>query len=206
MKSLVLTLALIEIFSIIHLVRPQNQDGFISLDCGLSVDESPYTDPDSGLVYTTDSTLIQTGKSGRVDKAFDKLQIKPYLSMRYFPEGLRNCYGLNVTRDTTYFIGAMFLYGNYDDLNTYPNFDLYLGPNKWETIDLEGSKNGTWADIIHIPRSSFLQICLVKTGTTFPFISAIEIRPLKNDTYGPLPGSLSNSFRNYFNDSFGNIR
>ena len=91
-------------------------------------DESPYTDPDSGLVFTSDSTLIQTGTIGRVDKAFDKLHIKPYLVMRYFPEGVRNCYTLNVTRDTTYLIGAMFFYGNYDGTNTYPNFDLYLGP------------------------------------------------------------------------------
>lgn len=176
------------------------------MDCGLSVEESPYTDPDSGLVFTSDSALIQTGESGKVDKAFEKVQIKPYLSMRYFPEGPRNCYGLNVTRDTTYFIGAMFFYGNYDGRNTYPNFDLYLGPNKWETINLEDHKNGTWVDIIHIPRSSSMEICLVKTGTTFPFISAIEIRPLRNDTYGPLPGSLSNSFREFYSDTSDSIR
>ncbi|CAA7017638.1 unnamed protein product [Microthlaspi erraticum] len=208
MKSLLLTLVVIEVFCIVHLVQPQNQDGFISLDCGLSVDESPYIDPDSGLVFTSDSTLIQTGKSGRVDKAFDKEHIKPYLVMRYFPEGLRNCYTLNVTRDTTYFIGAMFLYGNYDGLNTYPNFDLYLGPNKWESIDLDRETNVTGVDMIHTPRSSSLEICLVKTGETLPIISSIEIRPFRNDVYGPGPGfgSLSSNFRMFFNDSYRDIR
>ncbi|CAE5979787.1 unnamed protein product [Arabidopsis arenosa] len=196
---------MIEIFSIIHRVQPQNQDGFITLDCGMPFEESPYTDPDSGLVFTSDSTLIQTGKSGRVDKAFDKLHIKPYLVMRYFPEGLRNCYTFNVTRDTTYLIGAMFFYGNYDGTNTYPNFDLYLGPNRWETIDLDKYKNGTWVGMIHIPRSSSLDMCLVKTGTSFPLISAIEIRPFGNNTYGPRPGSLS-TLRYFFNDSSSNIR
>ncbi|XP_019101016.1 PREDICTED: probable leucine-rich repeat receptor-like protein kinase At2g28990 isoform X2 [Camelina sativa] len=205
MKRILLTLAVIEIFSIIHLVQPQNQDGFISLDCGMPIDESPYTDPDSGLVFTSDSVVIQTGESGRVEKAFDNIHIKPYLVMRYFPEGLRNCYTLNVTRNTTYHIGAMFLYGNYDGLNTYPNFDLYLGPNKWETIDLERYKNGTWVGMIHTPRSSSLEMCLVKTGTTFPLISTIEIRPFGNNTYGPRPGSLS-TLRYFFNDTSSNIR
>ncbi|KAL9842366.1 putative transferase [Arabidopsis thaliana] len=195
---------MIEIFSIIHRVQPQNQDGFITLDCGMPFDESPYTDPDSGLVFTSDSTLIQTGTIGRVDKAFDKLHIKPYLVMRYFPEGVRNCYTLNVTRDTTYLIGAMFFYGNYDGTNTYPNFDLYLGPNKWDTINLDRYRNGTWVSMIHIPRSSSLEMCLVKTGTSFPLISTIEIRPFGNNTYGPRPGSLS-TLRYFFNDSYSNI-
>lgn len=235
MKTFLLTLAMIEFFSVVHLVQPQNQDGnlsfnnsyqqtnlcilfvfsnflfnllsgFISLDCGMPIGESPYTDPDSGLIFTSDSTLIQTGRSGRVDKALDKLHIKPDLVMRYFPEGLRNCYTLNVTRDATYLIGAMFLYGNYDGLNTYPNFDVYLGPNKWETINLKGDKDGTWVDIIYIPRSSSLEICLVKTGTTFPLISTIQIRPFGNNSYGPHPGLLSNPFRYFFNHSYNNIR
>ncbi|KAL9301046.1 putative transferase [Arabidopsis thaliana] len=197
---------MIEIFCIIHLVQPQDQDGFISLDCGMPIGESPYTDPLSGLVFTSDSAHINTGKSGRVNKAFDKVNIKPYLVMRYFPEGLRNCYTLNVTRDATYFIGARFLYGNYDGLNTYPNFDLYLGPNRWETINLDGDKTGTWVDMIHVARSGSLELCLVKTGTTLPLISTIEIRPFRNDVYGPHPGSLSKTFRNFFNVSSIDIR
>ncbi|CAA7017653.1 unnamed protein product [Microthlaspi erraticum] len=172
----------------------------------MPIDVSPYTDPVSGLVFTSDSSLIQTGKSGRVDKAFDKIDIEPYLTLRYFPEGQRNCYGLNVTSGTTYLIGANFLYGNYDGNNTYPNFDLYLGPNKWQTVDLEENINGSRLEVIFIPRSNSLELCLVKTGNTVPLISTIEIRPLRNDTYVPRLGSLTSSFRIYFNASNNYIR
>ncbi|CAH2060203.1 unnamed protein product, partial [Thlaspi arvense] len=181
-----LLLAMIEIFSIVHLVQPQNQDGFISLACGMPNDESPYTDPD---------TLIQTGKSGRVDRAFDKVDIKPYLTLRYFPEGRRNCYVLNVTSDITYLIAANFLYGNYDGLDAYPIFDLHLGPNMWGTV--VSNDTTSRLEIIHIPRSSSLEICLEIQC----HISTIEIRPLPNDTYGPRPSSLATSFRRFFNAS-----
>ena len=172
----------------------------------MPIDESPYTDPGSQLVFTTDSALIQTGKSSRVEKAFENVDIKPYSTLRYFPEGKRNCYGLNVKKDTTYLIGATFLYGNYDGHNTNPIFDLYLGPNKWQTIDLEGLTNGSRVEIIHSPRANSLEVCLVKIGKTFPMISTIEIRPLRNDIYAPGLGSLATSFRVFFNSSYDNIR
>lgn len=172
----------------------------------MPIDKSPYTDPVSGLVFTTDSGLIKTGQSGNVEKAFEKVDIKPYLTLRYFPEGQRNCYDLNVKNGTTYLIGATFLYGNYDGRNTYPIFNLYLGPNKWQTIDLEGLTNGTRVEIIHVPLSNSLEVCLVKIGKTFPLISTLEIRPLRDDTYAPRLGSLATSFRLFFNASNDNIR
>lgn len=180
--------------------------GFISLDCGFPIEESPYSDPATGLTFRSDSTIIQTGKSGRVDKELNKRFQKPYLTLRYFPEGKRNCYSLNVKRGTNYLISVSFLYGNYDGLNVFPNFDLYLGPNKWARIDMEGRQNGTNEEIIHKARSSSLDICLVKTGSTLPIISAIELRPLRNDTYVTHSGSLRKSFRVYCSNSGGEIR
>ncbi|EOA26303.1 hypothetical protein CARUB_v10024714mg [Capsella rubella] len=188
------------------MVVAQKQEGFISLDCGFPIEESPYSDPSTGLTFTSDSTYIQTGKSGRVDKELNKLFRKPYLTVRYFPEGKRNCYSLDVNRGTNYLILVTFIYGNYDGLNVYPNFDLYLGPDKWARIDLEGRQNGTYEEIIHRARSSSLDICLVKTGPTSPIISAIELRPLRNDTYVTHSGSLRSSFRVYCSTSDREIR
>lgn len=54
-------------------------------------------------------------------------------------------------------------------------FDMHIGPNKWTTIDLQIVPDGTVKEIIHIPRSNSLQICLVKTGATTPMISALEL-------------------------------
>lgn len=128
------------------------------------------------------------------------------MTLRYFPEGKRNCYSLDVKRGTTYLIVVSFVYGNYDGLNRDPNFDIHLGPNKWKRIDLDGEKEGTREEIIHKARSNSLDICLVKTGETLPIISAIEIRPLRNNTYVTQSGSLMMSFRVYLSNSDASIR
>ncbi|XP_024003752.1 probable leucine-rich repeat receptor-like protein kinase At2g28990 isoform X2 [Eutrema salsugineum] len=88
MKSHLL-LAMIGTFAVI--VGAQTQEGFISLNCGLPVDESPYDDLFTGVTFTSDSTFIQTGKTSRVDKSLNKILARQYLTLRYFPEGKRNC-------------------------------------------------------------------------------------------------------------------
>ncbi|ESQ36144.1 hypothetical protein EUTSA_v10006786mg [Eutrema salsugineum] len=174
---------LIQYFGISGFLQAQDQQqGFINLDCGLQANESPYTEPTTKLTFTSDADFIKTGKSSRI----------------------QNVPG--VTQGTNYLIVAMFVYGNYDDLNAHPKFDLYLGPNIWTTVDLQRKVNGTRAEIIHIPRSNSLQVCLVKTGTTTPLISALELRPLRDDTYIPQSGSLKNLFRVYLTDSKDTIR
>ncbi|CAH2060204.1 unnamed protein product [Thlaspi arvense] len=199
-----LLLAIIGTFAVI--VGAQTQEGFISLDCGLPDDESPYNDAFNGLTFTSDSRFIQTGKSSRVHKDLNKILGKQYLTLRYFPEGKRNCYSIDVKSGTNYLIAVSSVYGNYDGLNLDPNFDIYIGPNKWLNMDLEGRQNGTKEEILHKARSNSLDICLVKTGTTLPLVSAIEIRPLRDNTYVAQSGSLKLSFRGYLNNSDGFIR
>ncbi|KAH0883629.1 LOW QUALITY PROTEIN: hypothetical protein HID58_059725, partial [Brassica napus] len=129
-----LLLAIIGTFAVI--VGAQTQEGFISLDCGLPLDESPYNNSFNGLTFSSDSNFIQTEKIGKVDKDVFKRFAKQYGTMRYFPEGKRNCYSLDVKRGTNYDMVVSFLYGNYDGLNREPSFDLYLGSNKWARVDL----------------------------------------------------------------------
>jgi len=180
--------------------------GFISLDCGLASNESPYNEANSNLTYISDADFIQGGKTGNVQKDLLMKLRKPYTVLRYFPDGIRNCYSLNVKQDTNYLIRVMFRYGNYDGLNNSPRFDLYLGPNIWTTIDMGKSGDGVLEEIIHITRSNILDICLVKTGTSTPMISSIELRPLLYDTYIAQTGSLRNYNRFYFTDSNNYIR
>ncbi|CAA7026303.1 unnamed protein product [Microthlaspi erraticum] len=193
-------------FSIIHLAQSQNQQGFISLDCGLPSNESPYNEPSTNLTYISDAEFIHGGKTGTVEKDLGSQVIKPYRALRYFPEGIRNCYSLSVTQDTKYLIRTWFLYGNYDGLNTSPRFDIYVGPNLWTTVDVKISGLGATEEIIHITRSKVLEICLVKTGTTTPLISAIELRPLHYSTYIARTGSLKFVDRAYFSKSENVIR
>ncbi|CAA7032174.1 unnamed protein product [Microthlaspi erraticum] len=186
-RSLGLMLLLIGTLAIIHIVEAQSpsQQGFISLDCGLPANEpSPYSEATTEIQFSTDATYIKSGKI----------------------EGTRNCYNVPVEKGRNHLIRGWFFYGNYDGLDVRPKFDLYLGPNPWATIDLEKRVNGTTKEIFHIPTSNSLQICLVKTGVTTPLISALEIRPLGNNSYITKSGSLSLMFRLYLTQSTRYIR
>ncbi|KAL0647079.1 hypothetical protein Bca4012_045370 [Brassica carinata] len=194
--SLWLLLVLIATLAIIHIIQAQDQEGFISLDCGLPGNElSPYIETNTKLNFSSDGTFIESGKTAKIQE--DRLQ-KPYKTIRYFPDGIQNCYNLNVQMGRKYLIRASFIYGNYDGSDSTFVFDLYLGPNLWATID-----SGTWVDgsiredILHIPTSNLLQICLVKTGDTTPLISALELRPMGNDSYITKSGSLKLHERYY---------
>ncbi|EOA38977.1 hypothetical protein CARUB_v10011410mg [Capsella rubella] len=198
----VLCVFIIIVIAFIHVVKAQDQNGFVTLDCGLLPDGSPYTNPSTGLTFTSDSSFIDSGKNGRVSKDSERNFEKAFITLRYFPDGERNCYTLKVTQGTNYLIRASFLYGNYDGLNTIPNFDLFIGPNKWTTVNFNASGGGVFEEMIHMSRSSSLYICLVKTGTTTPMISTLELRPLRSDTYISANGSsLQLYFRGYLKDS-----
>ncbi|KAF3329892.1 LRR receptor-like serine/threonine-protein kinase MEE39 [Carex littledalei] len=96
------------------------------------------------------------------------------MTLRSFPSGIRNCYTLrSLTIGSKYFVRAAFMYGNYDNLNKLPIFDIHLGPN-WDTV-----RTSTYeiylTEIIVMTTSDYLQ------GT--PFISALELRPLETSIY-----------------------
>nr|VDD20646.1 unnamed protein product [Brassica oleracea] len=206
-RSLGILLLIIRTLAIIHIVQAQSQQGFISLDCGLPANEpSPYKEEATGLQLSSDATFIQSGKTGRIHPTVASRFLKPYTTLRYFPDGTRNCYNLRVEKGRNHLIRASFLYGNYDGLDNNPTFDLYLGPNPWATIDLHKLVNGTREEIIHIPTSNKLQVCLVKTGPTTPLISTLEVRPMGNDSYSTQSGSLNLFFRFYFSESKTTLR
>ncbi|KAG7633476.1 Protein kinase domain [Arabidopsis suecica] len=201
--------ALIATFAIFHLVQAQEQEGFISLDCGLAPTEpSPYTEPVTTLQYSSDSNFIQSGKLGRIDTSLQTFFLKQQTTLRYFPDGIRNCYNLTVKQGTNYLIRARFTYGNYDGRNMSPTFDLYLGPNLWKRIDMTKLQNkvSTLEEITYIPLSNSLDVCLVKTNTTIPFISALELRPLPSNSYITTAGSLRTFVRFCFSNSVEDIR
>ncbi|KAF8094797.1 hypothetical protein N665_0352s0008 [Sinapis alba] len=201
-KNLWLFLPLI---AIIQFIQAHGQQGFISLDCGLPATEaSPYEESYTKLMFSSDETFIRSGRNGTIQENHEGFA-KPYTTLRYFPDGIRNCYSLKVEKGRMHMIVARFVYGNYDGLELKPKFDLYLGPNLWATIDLQRLvANSTAEEILHMPTSDSLQICL--TGETTPFISALEVRALGNDSYITKSGSLKRLSRSYFNKSGSNIR
>jgi hypothetical protein len=103
--------------------------------------------------------------------------------VRSFPSGVRNYYKINVTSGTKYLIRTSFYYGNYDNLNKPPQFDLHVGANVWDTVKFTDLSRIAISEIIYIPSQEYIQPCLVNIGKGTPFISAIEVRPLNNDAY-----------------------
>ncbi|KAK0596635.1 hypothetical protein LWI29_017586 [Acer saccharum] len=178
------------VFALTVLVCAQDQSGFISLDCGLPRDEN-YTEATTTINYISDANYIETGSGKSILTEYKVAkQQQMWWSVRSFPEGIRNCYRLNLTRGAKYLIRAYFMYGNYDDANKVPSFDVYIGPNFWETLNFENASTVNILEIIHVLPSDYLHFCLVNTNKGTPFISALESRLLKNTTYKTQSGSL----------------
>nr|POF21779.1 putative lrr receptor-like serine/threonine-protein kinase [Quercus suber] len=177
-------------FALIHLVDAQDQTGFISIDCG-SPANSSYSEPTTGINYISDAAFIDTGISQQISAVYkDGFQHQVW-NLRSFPQGIRNCYNISTAQGTKYLIRGTFLYGNYDGLSKLPQFDIHLGVNMWDTINITDMSLDFSTELIHVPYQNYLQICLVNTGFGVPFISAIELRPLSNKTYLSNSGSLA---------------
>ncbi|XVE51997.1 hypothetical protein DITRI_Ditri02bG0084900 [Diplodiscus trichospermus] len=171
------------------------QPGFISLDCGLPKDES-YTDTKTGILYDSDANFVESGKSMTLSAEFDTPSLQKQLYyVRSFPQGIRNCYNIRVTGGLKYLIRASFMYGNYDGQEKVPQFELHLEANLWDTVKLNDASTPVIKEIIHITSFDYLYVCLVNTQLGTPFISALELRLLKNDTYVPEAGSLALTLR-----------
>ncbi|EXB74618.1 hypothetical protein L484_026315 [Morus notabilis] len=182
------------------LVQAQGKsDNFISIDCGI-LDGSNYTDETTGIGYLSDSNFTETGESHEISPGY-KLQtaIQQFWNVRSFPEGIRNCYILKPVqgKDTRYLIRSRFLYGNYDNKAYLPVFDLYLGVHLWDTVNLEFAGTPVDMEIIHVPSSNYIYVCLVNTGYGVPFISALELRPLDSQIYRSQSGSALQLFKRY---------
>ncbi|AEE32726.1 Leucine-rich repeat protein kinase family protein [Arabidopsis thaliana] len=202
MKSLHWFLHLLIIaFTVLRSVEAQNQAGFISLDCGLVPKETTYTEKSTNITYKSDVDYIDSGLVGKINDAYKTQFQQQVWAVRSFPVGQRNCYNVNLTANNKYLIRGTFVYGNYDGLNQFPSFDLHIGPNKWSSVKILGVTNTSMHEIIHVVPQDSLEVCLVKTGPTTPFISSLEVRPLNNESYLTQSGSLMLFARVYFPSS-----
>nr|POF05211.1 isoform 2 of probable lrr receptor-like protein kinase [Quercus suber] len=131
----------------------------------------------------SDAVFVDTGISQKISSEFKSSNLQQTWNLRSFPQGIRNCYSINITQGIKYLIRATFLYGNYDGQSRLPQFDVHLGPNMWDTVRILNASFSVNKELIHAPSQNYLQVCLVNTGLGTPFISAIELRPLNNDTY-----------------------
>ncbi|XP_072998472.1 probable LRR receptor-like serine/threonine-protein kinase At1g05700 isoform X1 [Typha latifolia] len=161
------------------------QQGFLSIDCGYDGDS--YSDnKTTGLTYVSDANFIDTGKPYSVPKVQSSDQPTQTEYVRSFPDGDRNCYTLdNINQGAKYLIRASFLYGNYDgedsvDGSAYISFDLYLGVNFWQTVDIHEPNKLYEAEIVTVASAKYFFVCLKNKKSGVPFISALELRPIES--------------------------
>lgn len=157
--------------------------GFTSIDCGVETD---YRDDITGISYDPDIGLATPtpGMNFNISDEYMTASLSQQLrTLRSFPNGSRNCYNVKVEIEKSILIRASFMYGNYDGLNVTPTFELFLGVQEWTTVRFTGPKTIVRKEIIHIPTTDDIDICLVRKNSTTPFISVLELRPLPNSTY-----------------------
>lgn len=167
------------------------QEGFLSIDCGLDPKFSPRKDTYTGITYVSDGPYIDAGagENHRVAPEFDTFTARPEVdlhTLRSFPSGLRNCYTLPTKSGAKYLIRMVFFHGNYDGKTV--KFELHLGTNYWDTTLIPNTTDNTprFHEAIFIAWASSVPVCLVNTGSGTPFVSTVELRPLGVSLYPDL--------------------
>ncbi|XP_019154817.1 PREDICTED: putative leucine-rich repeat receptor-like protein kinase At2g19210 isoform X2 [Ipomoea nil] len=187
-------LLLLSCFALTNVVNGQNSAAvseFISIDCGFAEGGNYPEDEIGGLLYQPDKDFLEsgTGISATIEQGYihnyTALIGKPLWTLRSFPNGSRNCYNLSSAqaKGKRVLVRASFLYGNYDGKNEIPSFELHLGVELWDRVKLKGPLNVVRKEILHVPSSNLLHVCLVNTGEGTPFISALELRPMNEAAY-----------------------
>ncbi|OVA18179.1 Protein kinase domain [Macleaya cordata] len=151
--------------------------GFVSFDCGGNTN---FTD-DLGLQWTSDNQYM-FGETANISVANETR--KQYLTVRYFPiDNRKYCYSLDVEPRTRYLVRTTFLYGNFDNNNVYPRFDISLGPTHWSTIVISDAATIEVKELIFLATSPTISVCLSNATTGQPFISTLELRPFNGSIY-----------------------
>ncbi|KAJ0977316.1 hypothetical protein J5N97_012790 [Dioscorea zingiberensis] len=173
-------LVLVLVLSFVASVCSQVGD-FVSIDCGGA---SNYTDPSTGLSWISDANFMRHGKTAELPALNETGQ--PYKFSRYFPaeDNKKYCYKLSTTERRRYIIRATFLYGDSDsDDNAYPMFQLYMDSTQWSTVTIKDASRIYVEELIIRAPSASIQVCVCCASTGYPFITTLELRPLKLSLY-----------------------
>ncbi|XP_025806950.1 probable LRR receptor-like serine/threonine-protein kinase At1g05700 [Panicum hallii] len=163
--------------------------GFISIDCGIAENWSYPDSSSGGLPYVSDARFVDAGEGLNAvvrPPYVDQGLADRYRNVRYFPGAgaTRSCYTLRpVAPGGRNLVRATFYYGNYDGLNAAPTFDLHLGVNHWATVKVTSVNRVYIFEAVAVSPADSMQVCLVNTGLGTPFISGLDLRPLRATMY-----------------------
>lgn len=163
--------------------------GFLNIDCGMDDMQSGYKDRDTGLFYVGDGTYTDGGENLRASSEYEGIYQRPFLTVRSFPSGERNCYALPTEAGARYLVRFRIYYGNHDGKNNsrLTRFDLHIGANYWDTTD--ASSYTPWYEAVFMAWASWAPVCLVNTGSGVPFVSTLELRLLGDTLYPAVTAS-----------------
>ena len=143
---------------------------------------------ETSINWETDDGYTKSGKNKNIDINVTTEEMR---TIRYFPDGEKNCYSFTIDVITKYLIRARFYYGNYDGLSKPPIFDISVNEFRWKTIVTSLSEEPVVIEGIFSPSSNTMHVCLARTeGGGIPFISSLEIVPLPYNIYEEI-GSYS---------------
>uniref|UniRef100_A0A0D9XCU5 Protein kinase domain-containing protein n=1 Tax=Leersia perrieri TaxID=77586 RepID=A0A0D9XCU5_9ORYZ len=160
------------------------QPGFLTIDCGLEANYSGgYINADYGLDFVPDSPYINAGENRRVASEYVNGTIRSDLTLRIFPDGVRNCYTLPTVAGKKYLVRVVAFYGNYDGNNSASTlqFDLHLGVNYWDTV--YANDDYDVYEALFVAWDDRAAVCLINTGQGTPFASSVELRTLADSLY-----------------------
>ncbi|XP_057998059.1 probable LRR receptor-like serine/threonine-protein kinase At1g51860 [Hevea brasiliensis] len=178
MMVLTMILVVLPSISISLQAFPQERYSNLRIDCGAS-SQKPTRNPHGlNVSWLTDENFACTGENQllRYSQNFSTMN-----SIRYFPDGQKNCYFLPLylspsPSNTKFLFRAGFYYGNYDGLSKPPSFNLEMEGNFWATVTTNSTSNNkpVFHEMIYMIKRDGVQACLFNVGHGIPFISSLE--------------------------------
>lgn len=155
------------------------------LNCGSSNEVTVES-----LKYISDGSYIKVGSTATINKP----DLLPTLStLRYFSNtsARKYCYSFPVIKGGKYLVKTIYYYGGFDGGKQPPVFDQIVQGTRWSTVNTtEDYAKGlsSYYEIVVASAGKTLSVCLARnahTGSSSPFISALEVKSLDDSLYNP---------------------
>ncbi|KAJ4890494.1 hypothetical protein Rs2_30242 [Raphanus sativus] len=154
----------------------------VNIDCGTSLSGVDA----NNIKWVGDKDFITSGESATVSSTTVERSLT---TLRYFPTGESNCYNIPVTKGGKVLVRTMFYYGNYDGKSSSPSFSVVFEGKHRGTVSISSAFEPYTLELIFAPASGETSVCFVRTSSSNPFVSSIEVADLADGMYDELgPG------------------
>lgn len=142
------------------------------------------------LKYVPDGSYTKVGSVATINQP----DLLPTLTtLRYFPntQSRKFCYSFPVIKGNKYLVKTIYYYGGFDGGKQPPVFDQIVEGTRWSvvnTTDDYAKGLSSYYEVVVVSHGKKLSVCLARnehTGTSSPFISALEVKSLDGSLYNP---------------------